>query len=284
MTEQEYVEYLYHLQHARGLLELCEKTQDTMRRAVKWTDPYTWPVRKQVDKYVTGQYEPKVKNSRTQYIGLVQLMVGKYQKIEVISNTNRFVASLTPMRIEHALLHPRVNGPTRASKTYNAWKPQNTLNWCGTFGAENKFVLGTEHVNAVSKNHYTSVLPGYLSIKSEYTKLSCMIPSPTQILREPTKNKMYCVYVAFEGKVPQNEDKQFNYNRPMEQVFYTTMEKTRTRKKSQDICKSVHTLNEEWLFDTGATVHITPNMHVLLNTSICCREIKVANGRLGHVR
>jgi hypothetical protein len=106
-------------------------------------DPYTWPVHKQVDKYVTGQYEPKAKNARTQDIGLVQLMVGKHQKIEVVTNMNWFVASLTPMRIEHALLHPRVNSPTSASKMYNAWKPENTLNWWGTFGADNLFVFRT---------------------------------------------------------------------------------------------------------------------------------------------
>jgi hypothetical protein len=76
--------------------------------------------------------------------------------------------------------------------------------------------------------------------------------------------------------------KQFDYVHPTEQVFYTTMEKRRKCKKSQDTCKSVGTLNEEWLFDTGATVHVTPNKHLLFNTSICCREIKVANGR--HVR
>jgi hypothetical protein len=190
---------------------------------VKWTDPYTWPVHKQVNKYVTGQYEPKDKNSRTQDIGLVQFVVGMYKKVEVNARINRFVAHLTPMRIEHSLLHPRVNGPTRASKTHNAWKPENKLNWWGTFGAENTFVFGTERVNALCKNHYTSVLPGYLSIKSEYTKLSCIIPSPTQVLCEPTKNEMYCVDVAFEGKVPWNNDKQFVYLRPTEQVFYTKM-------------------------------------------------------------
>jgi hypothetical protein len=51
------------------------------------------------------------------------------------------------------------------------------------------------------------------------------------------------------------------------------------RKKNQDICKSVCMHNKEWLFDTGATVHITPNKPLLSNTSICCREIKVANSR-----
>jgi hypothetical protein len=39
ITEQEYVEHLYHLQQARGLLELHDKTQDTMHGAVKWMEP-----------------------------------------------------------------------------------------------------------------------------------------------------------------------------------------------------------------------------------------------------
>jgi hypothetical protein len=47
----------------------------------------------------------------------------------------------------------------------------------------------------------------------------------------------------------------------------------------QDICKSVRTHTEEWLFDTGATVYITPCKHLLLNTSNCYREIRVANGK-----
>jgi hypothetical protein len=117
----------------------------------------------------------------------------------------------------------------------------------------------------VSKNHYTALLPGYLSIKSEYTKLSRMTLSPTQILREPTKNEMYCVYMESEGKVTRNDDKQLNYVRPTEQEFYTTTEKRRKRKKSQDICKSVRTLNEEWLFSAGATFQVTSNKHLLFN-------------------
>jgi hypothetical protein len=156
------------------------------------------------------------------------------------------------------------------------------LNWWGTFGAQNPFMFGTEHVNAVDKNHYTSALPGHLSIGSEYTKLSCMIPSPTQILCELMKNKKYCIYMTFEGRVPRNDDEQFNYIHPMDQVFYATVEKPHKCKSSQDIGKSVCTHNEEWLFDTGATVHVTMDKHLLCNTSICCRENKVAKGR--HVR
>jgi hypothetical protein len=51
------------------------------------------------------------------------------------------------------------------------------------------------------------------------------------------------------------------------------------RKISQDICKSVRTNTEEWLFDTSATIHITPFKYLLFNTSNCYREIKVANSK-----
>jgi hypothetical protein len=46
---------------------------------------------------------------------------------------------------------------------------------------------------------------------------------------------------------------------------------------SEDTCKSVRN-PEEWLFDSGATKHVTPNKHLLLNTSPCNRVIKLANG------
>jgi hypothetical protein len=92
-------------------------------------------------KLATGQYHPKEKNTTTQQIGLVQLVAGKYKKIELVENTNKNKACGVPMKIEHALLHPCVNGPTRASKTYNAWKPENTLNWWGTFGDRVPFIF-----------------------------------------------------------------------------------------------------------------------------------------------
>jgi hypothetical protein len=91
------------------------------------------PVPKHVKKLAKGQYCPKEKNSTEQDIGLVQLVVGKYKKIELVECMNKNKACFSRMQIEHALLHPSVNGPARASKTYNALKPENTLNWCGTF-------------------------------------------------------------------------------------------------------------------------------------------------------
>jgi hypothetical protein len=75
-----------------------------------------------VDKYELGQYKPKSENTDAQNIGQIQLLVGKYKKIEVTTNTNRFMAHKAPLKIENALLHPRVKVPTRACKAYNTWK------------------------------------------------------------------------------------------------------------------------------------------------------------------
>jgi hypothetical protein len=55
-----------------------------------------------------------------------------------------------------------------------------------------------------------------------------------------------------------DDDEGYNYVCPTEQVYITMIAERRKRKISQDICKSVRTYTEEWLFNTGATVHITP--------------------------
>jgi hypothetical protein len=67
-----------------------------------------------------------------------------------------------------------------------------------------------------------------------------MIPCPTKDLREPSDAEKYCVYVAFAGHVPREDDELFDYIRPGEQVYVTTAEEHRKRKISQEICKSVH--------------------------------------------
>jgi hypothetical protein len=106
-----------------------------------------------------------------------------------------------------------------------------------------------------------------------------MIPCPSKNLCDPTDGEVYCVYVAYGGMVPRDDDEHFNYVRPTEQVYVTTIAKRHKSYISQDICKSVHTNTEEWLFDTGATVHITQCKHLLFNTLNCYREIKVANSK-----
>jgi hypothetical protein len=95
------------------------------------------------------------------------------------------MAQKAPMKIENVLLHPLVKGPTCASKAYNKWKPENALNWWGIHGEENPLTYGMENFNAVSKNQYSSRLPGYL------------IPCTTKNLRDPTDGEKYCVDVAY---------------------------------------------------------------------------------------
>jgi hypothetical protein len=166
-----------------------------------------------------GRYYPKEKYSAAQQNGLVQMVVGKNKKIELVESMNKNKACLSRMQIERTLLHRRVNGPTRASKAYNALKPENTVNWWGTFGDRVLFSFGPEQVNALSKNQYISRLPGYLSNYLEFTKLERI---RTQVLLEPMNGEKYCIYVAFEGHVPRNEDKHSDYVRPTEQVLHVT--------------------------------------------------------------
>jgi hypothetical protein len=104
----------------------------------------------------------------------------------------------------------------------------------------NPLTYGMENVNAVSKNQYNSRLPGYLSIRSDYTKLARMIPCPSKNLRDPMNGEVYCVYVAYGGMVPRDDEEGFDYVPPKEQVYVTTNAK-RNKRKSQDICKSVRT-------------------------------------------
>jgi hypothetical protein len=104
---------------------------------------------------------------------------------------------------------------------YNAWKPENTLNW-GTFGDRVPFIFEPEQVNALSKNQYSSPLPGYLSNYLECMKLERIIPSPPPVLLEPMNSEKYCIYMAFEGRVPTNKDEHSDYVCPTGQVFHVT--------------------------------------------------------------
>jgi hypothetical protein len=222
MEEEEHVEHEYHEQQRKRIQELREKTKSTMRRTLYWEEN-AWPERTYIDQYDMGHYQPKTENTSSQNIGQIRLLVGKYKKIEVVVNTNRFVAQKAPMKIENVLLHPRVKRPTRASKAYNRWKPENEFNWWGIHGEENPLTYGMENANAVLKNKYSSRLPGYLSIRSDYTKLACMIPCPTKNLRDPTDGEKYCVYVAYGGLVPRKDGKFLNYISPILKNGYSIL-------------------------------------------------------------
>jgi hypothetical protein len=203
MEEEEHVELQYCEQQHKRIQELREKTKSTMRGMLYW-DENAWPERTYIDQYEVGHYEPKIENTSTQNIGQIRLLVGKYKKIEVVVNTNRFVAQKAPMKIENVLLHPQVMGPTRASKAHNSLKPENALNWWGIHGEENPLMYGMKNVNAVLKNKYSSRLPGYLSIRSDYTKLTRYhVPRRIYVTQVMEKN-IACTWHSSITFAPQN--------------------------------------------------------------------------------
>jgi hypothetical protein len=77
------------------MAELREKSYNTLPRVVMRTSPYLWPVPKHVTKLAEGQYCHKEKNATAQDIGLVQLVVGKYKKIELVESMNKNKACLS---------------------------------------------------------------------------------------------------------------------------------------------------------------------------------------------
>jgi hypothetical protein len=172
----------------------------------------------------------------------------------------------------------------------------NPQNWWAAWGVEVK-PPGTNKFNVLSKNYYSILVPGYLSLRLNYSTLHRIIPNPNKLLRDPVENEKYALYVAFEGKLPKEESSGtgagFDYyeeESDMEDEVNATIgyyedssrrgKRTRSGTISEDARKSV-CITEEWLFDSGATVHVTPNKHLLLNTLPCNRLIKVAN--VGHM-
>jgi hypothetical protein len=51
-----------------------------------------------------------------------------------------------------------------------------------------------------------------------------MIPCPMKDLRDSCDGEKYCVYMAFAGHVPLEDDEHFDYVRPGEQVYVTATE------------------------------------------------------------
>jgi hypothetical protein len=110
LEEDAAVEQKYQEHQRERIQELSEKTKSTMRGTLYWKEA-AWPERTYISQYEVGHYEPKTENTTAQNIGQIRLQVGKYKKIEVVVNTNRFMAHKAPMKIENVLFHPRVKGP-----------------------------------------------------------------------------------------------------------------------------------------------------------------------------
>jgi hypothetical protein len=105
------------------------------------------------------------------------------------------------------LLHPTVNGPTRACSAYNKLCQLDAKNWWEFFGEQDLVCFRGGGFNALDCNQYNMILPGYLSRGTSYMKIKCIVvPSPTNILREPMPNEKYCIYAAFGGNTPEKTE------------------------------------------------------------------------------
>jgi hypothetical protein len=75
-----------------------------------------------------------------------------------------------PVLIEHALLHPMVNGPTRTCSVYNKLRQLGANNWWAVLGEQDLVHLERGGFNALDRNQYSTMLPGYLSLGTSYMK------------------------------------------------------------------------------------------------------------------
>jgi hypothetical protein len=123
-----------------------------------------------------------------------------------------------PVLIEHVLLHPIVNGSTRACSVYNKLRQLDAKNWWETFREQDLVRLGGGCFNSLDHNQYSTMIPGYLSLGTSYTNIKRIVPRPTKILREPMPNEKYCICAAFGGNTPEKSkvsDEQYNYVPPV---------------------------------------------------------------------
>jgi hypothetical protein len=116
--------------------------------------------------------------------------------------------------------------------------------------------MGLKETGRMSRNYAHNVYRFHRLVLSGW--LITMHPRCLDMYLPSTYGEKYCMNVAYRGMVPRKDDKFFDNIRPKEQVYVTLNEELCKHKISQDICKSVRTHTEEWLFDTGLTVHITP--------------------------
>jgi hypothetical protein len=68
--------------------------------------------------------------------------------------------------------------------------------------------------------------------------LACMIPSPMKTLCELMISEKYCIYVALERCVPRNDNKHYDFIRPMDQGFLVTTDTRHKRKRARTFVSS----------------------------------------------
>jgi hypothetical protein len=99
-------------------------------------------------------YEPDTEVSREQKREISEFFVTWYKKYKMAFVTKKREGNVIvgPVLIEHVLLHPTVNGPTRACSAYNKLRQLDAKNWWAVFGEQDLVHLGGGGFNALDHN------------------------------------------------------------------------------------------------------------------------------------
>ena len=126
---------------------------------------------------------------------------------------------------------------------------------------------GTNKFNVLSRNDYSTLVPGYSTFELQY--VTSYGTKPQQGTTQACREREVC---TVRGKLPKENSGTgagFDYydeESDMEEVNATIEyyednsrcgKRTRSGTISENTRKSVR-ITEEWLFDSGATVHVTP--------------------------
>jgi len=196
--------------------------------------------------------------------------------------------------IDYVLQHPAVLGPTRAFQMWNLDPTWEDNNYWAQYPAYED--TATETVfNVLSKNKYNIHSPGYVSKDCTNSDIMRLIPSPMYVPSEPTehnnKYQPYALQVAQNGsdyykfmrtqfyEEPETEDEAHDLE---VNSIEPSNKRSRTSPSYSQDSKSARL--EEWLLDSGATIHVTPNSNLLLNMYPCNRLVSVADGKQVQVR
>jgi hypothetical protein len=99
-------------------------------------------------------YEPDTEVSREQKRAISELFVPRYKKYKTayVRKKQEQNVIVGPILIEHALLHPTVNGPTCACSAYNKLCQLDVKTWWAVVGDQDLVHLGGGGFIALDRN------------------------------------------------------------------------------------------------------------------------------------
>jgi hypothetical protein len=181
VTEQEEADKIYHKKQALLRTEFYSKCYGNFAGVIYWNERYSPVVAMgrrgmvRVPKfhdYFT--YEPTKECTARQKRELAVLQAPTFVKWN--TEVTCTCSTCGPAKIEYVLLHPAVKGATQATSCENSAKG-NPQNWWAVWAAKVK-PAGTNKFNVLRRNDYSTLVPEYLSLRSNYSTLHRMVPNP----------------------------------------------------------------------------------------------------------